>query len=131
MSCILLRCYFTLTLSFMYRAITNNLHALNFRDFLVAAHLLSSTSLHSAQLLALLNLRMCLLVLLLLSSFFLLTSISSSLFLPISSFPPLCPLLSLPTSFLPIWSPPLRPPFSTLSYFFPFYPILRFCFPLR
>jgi putative spermidine/putrescine transport system permease protein len=41
---VLIGCYFTIVLPFMYRALTNGLHGLNVRDLMDAAHLLGASS---------------------------------------------------------------------------------------
>lgn len=41
---VLVGCYFTIVLPFMYRALTNGLHGLNVRDLMDAAHLLGASS---------------------------------------------------------------------------------------
>ncbi len=68
---ILIGCYFTVALPFMYRAITNNLQAINLRDLMDAAHLLGASTFKAALLVVLPNLRKGLLVALLLSFSFL------------------------------------------------------------
>ena len=54
---ILIGCYFTVALPFMYRAITNNLQAINLRDLMDAAHLLGASTWKAAFLVVLPNLR--------------------------------------------------------------------------
>lgn len=68
---ILMGCYFTVALPFMYRAISNNLQALNLRDLMDAAQLLGATPWQAAWRVVLPNLRKGLLVALLLSFSFL------------------------------------------------------------
>ncbi|WP_295481092.1 ABC transporter permease [uncultured Pseudomonas sp.] len=68
---ILIGCYFTIALPFMYRAITNNLQAINLRDLMDAAQLLGASPLRAALTVVLPNLRKGLLVALLLSFSFL------------------------------------------------------------
>ncbi|MBD1552799.1 ABC transporter permease [Pseudomonas typographi] len=68
---ILMGCYFTVALPFMYRAISNNLQAIHLRDLMDAAHLLGASTLQAALLVVLPNLRKGLLVALLLSFSFL------------------------------------------------------------
>ncbi|MDE4536517.1 ABC transporter permease [Pseudomonas sp. ITEM 17296] len=68
---ILIGCYFTIALPFMYRAITNNLQAINLRDLMDAAHLLGASTWQAAFLVVLPNLRKGLMVALLLSFSFL------------------------------------------------------------
>lgn len=68
---ILIGCYFTVALPFMYRAISNNLQAINLRDLMDAAQLLGASPLKAALLVVLPNLRKGLLVALLLSFSFL------------------------------------------------------------
>ena len=68
---ILIGCYFTIALPFMYRAITNNLQAINLRDLMDAAQLLGASTWQAAFLVVLPNLRKGLLVALLLSFSFL------------------------------------------------------------
>lgn len=43
---ILIGCYFTLMLPFMYRAVNNNMQAINLRSLMDAAHLLGATAPH-------------------------------------------------------------------------------------
>ena len=54
---ILIGCYFTVALPFMYRAITNNLQAINLRDLMDAAHLLGASTWRAAFMVVLPNLR--------------------------------------------------------------------------
>lgn len=54
---VLVGCYFTIALPFMYRAITNNLQAINLRDLMDAAHLLGASTWKAALLVVLPNLR--------------------------------------------------------------------------
>ncbi|MDH4559247.1 ABC transporter permease subunit [Pseudomonas sp. BN417] len=68
---ILVGCYFTVALPFMYRAITNNLQAINLRDLMDAAHLLGASSWKAAFMVVLPNLRKGLMVSLFLSFSFL------------------------------------------------------------
>ncbi|MFF7707945.1 ABC transporter permease subunit [Pseudomonas sp. NPDC007930] len=68
---ILIGCYFTVALPFMYRAISNNLQAINLRDLMDAAHLLGASTFQAAVLVVLPNLRKGLMVALLLSFSFL------------------------------------------------------------
>ncbi|HLD68386.1 MAG TPA: ABC transporter permease [Pseudomonas sp.] len=68
---ILVGCYFTVALPFMYRAITNNLQAINLRDLMDAAHLLGASTLKAAFLVVLPNLRKGLMVSVFLSFSFL------------------------------------------------------------
>ncbi|WP_430309532.1 ABC transporter permease [Pseudomonas sp. PONIH3] len=68
---ILIGCYFTIALPFMYRAITNNLQAINLRDLMDAAQLLGASTRQAAFLVVLPNLRKGLMVALLLSFSFL------------------------------------------------------------
>ncbi|MGH8353732.1 MAG: ABC transporter permease [Pseudomonas sp.] len=68
---ILLGCYFTVALPFMYRAITNNLQAINLPDLMDAAHLLGASTFQAALLVVLPNLRKGLMVSLFLSFSFL------------------------------------------------------------
>lgn len=68
---ILIGCYFTVALPFMYRAITNNLQAINLRDLMDAAQLLGASTFQAAFLVVLPNLRKGLLIALLLSFSFL------------------------------------------------------------
>ena len=64
---VLVGCYFTIALPFMYRAITNNLQAINLRDLMDAAHLLGASTWKAALLVVLPNLRKGVMVALLLS----------------------------------------------------------------
>ncbi|QZD67601.1 ABC transporter permease subunit [Pseudomonas aeruginosa] len=68
---VLVGCYFTIALPFMYRAITNNLQAINLRDLMDAAHLLGASTWKAALLVVLPNLRKGVMVALLLSFSFL------------------------------------------------------------
>ena len=68
---ILIGCYFTVALPFMYRAITNNLQAINLSDLMDAAHLLGASTWKAAFLVVLPNLRKGLMVSLFLSFSFL------------------------------------------------------------
>jgi putative spermidine/putrescine transport system permease protein len=68
---ILIGCYFTVALPFMYRAITNNLQAINLRDLMDAAQLLGASTFQAAFLVVLPNLRKGLMIALLLSFSFL------------------------------------------------------------
>lgn len=68
---ILIGCYFTVALPFMYRAITNNLQAINLRDLMDAAQLLGASTFQAAVLVVLPNLRKGLMIALLLSFSFL------------------------------------------------------------
>lgn len=68
---ILIGCYFTIALPFMYRAISNNLQAINLRDLMDAAHLLGASTWHAAFMVVLPNLRKGLLVSVFLSFSFL------------------------------------------------------------
>ncbi|CAN7165333.1 ABC transporter permease [Pseudomonas sp. LjRoot71] len=68
---ILIGCYFTVALPFMYRAITNNLQAINLRDLMDAAQLLGASTWQAAFLVVLPNLRKGLMVSLFLSFSFL------------------------------------------------------------
>ncbi|WP_405120836.1 ABC transporter permease [Pseudomonas leptonychotis] len=54
---ILIGCYFTIALPFMYRAISNNLQAINLRDLMDAAHLLGASTSRAAFMVVLPNLR--------------------------------------------------------------------------
>ena len=65
---ILIGCYFTVALPFMYRAITNNLQAINLRDLMDAAQLLGASTFQAAVLVVLPNLRKGLMIALLLST---------------------------------------------------------------
>lgn len=68
---ILVGCYFTIALPFMYRAITNNLQAINLRDLMDAAHLLGASTWRAAFMVVLPNLRKGLMVSVFLSFSFL------------------------------------------------------------
>ncbi|MCY1258677.1 2-aminoethylphosphonate ABC transport system, membrane component PhnV [compost metagenome] len=68
---ILVGCYFSIALPFMYRAISNNLQAINLHDLMDAAHLLGASTWQAALLVVLPNLRKGLLVALFLSFSFL------------------------------------------------------------
>ena len=68
---ILIGCYFTVALPFIYRAMSNNLQAINLRDLMDAAQLLGANTWQAAFLVVLPNLRKGLLVALLLSFSFL------------------------------------------------------------
>ena len=68
---ILIGCYFTIALPFMYRAISNNLQAINLRDLMDAAHLLGASTWRAAFMVVLPNLRKGLLVSVFLSFSFL------------------------------------------------------------
>jgi putative spermidine/putrescine transport system permease protein len=68
---ILIGCYFTVALPFMYRAITNNLQAIHLRDLMDAAHLLGASTWQAALFVVLPNLRKGLMIALLLSFSFL------------------------------------------------------------
>lgn len=54
---ILIGCYFTIALPFIYRAISNNIQAINLRDLMDAAHLLGASTWKAALLVVLPNLR--------------------------------------------------------------------------
>lgn len=54
---ILIGCYFTIALPFIYRAISNNIQAINMRDLMDAAHLLGASTWKAALLVILPNLR--------------------------------------------------------------------------
>lgn len=54
---ILIGCYFTIALPFIYRAITNNLQAINLRELMDAAHLLGASTWQAAWWVVLPNLR--------------------------------------------------------------------------
>lgn len=54
---ILIGCYFTIALPFIYRAISNNMQAINLRDLMDAAHLLGASTWQAALLVVLPNLR--------------------------------------------------------------------------
>ncbi|MCY1389832.1 2-aminoethylphosphonate ABC transport system, membrane component PhnV [compost metagenome] len=68
---ILVGCYFSIALPFMYRAISNNLQAINLHDLMDAAHLLGASTWQAALLVVLPNLRKGLMVALFLSFSFL------------------------------------------------------------
>lgn len=68
---ILIGCFFTIALPFMYRAITNNLQAINLRDLMDAAHLLGASTWRAAFMVVLPNLRKGLMVSVFLSFSFL------------------------------------------------------------
>ncbi|WP_339524548.1 ABC transporter permease [Pseudomonas sp. EA_35y_Pfl2_R111] len=68
---ILIGCYFTIALPFMYRAISNNLQAINLRDLMDAAHLLGASTSRAAFMVVLPNLRKGLMVSVFLSFSFL------------------------------------------------------------
>jgi len=68
---ILIGCFFTIALPFMYRAISNNLQAINLRDLMDAAHLLGASTWRSAFMVVLPNLRKGLMVSVFLSFSFL------------------------------------------------------------
>ncbi len=54
---ILIGCYFTIALPFIYRAIANNMQAINLRELIDAAHLLGASTWQAALLVVLPNLR--------------------------------------------------------------------------
>ncbi|RYM75935.1 ABC transporter permease [Serratia liquefaciens] len=54
---ILIGCYFSITLPFIYRVISNNMQAINLRDLMDAAHLLGASTWQAALLVVLPNLR--------------------------------------------------------------------------
>ncbi|QKJ88949.1 ABC transporter permease [Paramixta manurensis] len=54
---ILIGCYFTIALPFIYRAIANNMQAINLRELIDAAHLLGASTWQAAWLVVLPNLR--------------------------------------------------------------------------
>jgi len=54
---ILIGCYFTLALPFIYRALANNMQAINMRELIDAAHLLGASTWQAALLVVLPNLR--------------------------------------------------------------------------
>jgi len=54
---ILMGCYFTIALPFIYRAVANNMQAINLRDLMDAAHLLGASTWKAALLVVLPNLR--------------------------------------------------------------------------
>ncbi|CRL46476.1 spermidine/putrescine ABC transporter membrane protein [Sodalis glossinidius str. 'morsitans'] len=67
---ILIGCYFTLMLPFMYRAVNNNMQAINLRSLMDAAHLLGASTGQAALLVILPNLRKgCMIAMLLSFSF--------------------------------------------------------------
>lgn len=67
---ILIDCYFTLMLPFMYRAVNNNMQAINLRSLMDAAHLLGASTAQAALLVILPNLRKgCMIAMLLSFSF--------------------------------------------------------------
>lgn len=68
---ILIGCYFTIALPFMYRAIANNIQAVNLRELMDAAHLLGAGTCKAALWVVLPNLRKGVLVAVLLSFSFL------------------------------------------------------------
>ncbi|CCG88782.1 ABC transporter permease [Erwinia piriflorinigrans] len=68
---ILIGCYFTLALPFIYRAIANNMQAINLRELVDAAHLLGASTWQAAWLVVLPNLRKGATIALLLSFSFL------------------------------------------------------------
>ncbi|ANF56193.1 ABC transporter permease [Halotalea alkalilenta] len=68
---ILIGCYFTIALPFLYRALTNNLQAIELRDLMDAAHLLGASTFRAALSVVLPNLRKGLVVAVLLSFSFL------------------------------------------------------------
>lgn len=68
---ILIGCFFTIALPFMYRAISNNLQAINLRDLMDAAHLLGARTWRAAFMVVLPNLRKGLMVSVFLSFSFL------------------------------------------------------------
>jgi putative spermidine/putrescine transport system permease protein len=68
---ILIGCYFSIALPFMYRAISNNLQAINLRDLMDAAHLLGASTWRAAFMVVLPNLRKGLMVSVFLSFSFL------------------------------------------------------------
>jgi len=68
---ILIGCFFTIALPFMYRAISNNLQAINLRDLMDAAHLLGASTGRAAFMVVLPNLRKGLMVSVFLSFSFL------------------------------------------------------------
>ncbi len=69
---ILLGCYFTVALPFMYRALANTLGAMNLRDLMDAAHLLGASTTRAFLLVVLPNLKKALMASLFLSFSFLL-----------------------------------------------------------
>ncbi|NIF22803.1 MULTISPECIES: ABC transporter permease [Pantoea] len=68
---ILIGCYFTIALPFIYRAIANNMQALNLKELMDAAHLLGASSFQAALCVVLPNLRKGMLIAVLLSFSFL------------------------------------------------------------
>lgn len=68
---ILIGCYFTIALPFIYRAIANNMQAINLKELMDAAHLLGASSWRAALLVVLPNLRKGVLIATLLSFSFL------------------------------------------------------------
>ncbi|MEM6051735.1 ABC transporter permease [Erwinia sp. P7711] len=68
---ILIGCYFTIALPFIYRAISNNMQAINMRELIDAAHLLGASTWQAALLVVLPNLRKGALIAVLLSFSFL------------------------------------------------------------
>lgn len=68
---ILIGCYFTIALPFIYRAIANNMQAINMRELIDAAHLLGASTWQAALLVVLPNLRKGALIAVLLSFSFL------------------------------------------------------------
>lgn len=68
---ILIGCYFTIALPFIYRAIANNMQAINLRELIDAAHLLGASTWQAALLVVLPNLRKGALIAVLLSFSFL------------------------------------------------------------
>ena len=68
---ILIGCFFTIALPFLYRAISNNLQAINLRDLMDAAHLLGASTWRAAFMVVLPNLRKGLMVSVFLSFSFL------------------------------------------------------------
>lgn len=68
---ILIGCYFTIALPFIYRAIANNMQAINIRELIDASHLLGASTWQAALLVVLPNLRKGALIAVLLSFSFL------------------------------------------------------------
>lgn len=68
---ILIGCYFTLALPFIYRAIANNMQAINLKELIDAAHLLGASTWQAALFVVLPNLRKGVLIAVLLSFSFL------------------------------------------------------------
>lgn len=68
---ILVGCYFTIALPFIWRAISNNMQAINIRELIDAAHLLGATTWQAALMVVLPNLRKGALIAVLLSFSFL------------------------------------------------------------